>query len=107
MLEKNTFIIIGCVIILLLLGVNLYFNWKCNKDTDDNEQFLGINFKNFRKNLNIFSVLIILIMWFCCIILFTSKKICICSQEQIQARAQTQALEPAQMQVTTTESYNL
>jgi flagellar basal body-associated protein FliL len=106
LIERNTFIIIGCTLTMVILGVNLYFNWRCNKDTDGNEKVLGMNFKKFRNNLNIFSAIVILIMWICCIILFTSKKICMCSEAhtQVQAQAQVQALEP--MQTTTTSEYN-
>ena len=104
LIERNTFIIIGCTITMIILGVNLYFNWRCNKDTDGNEKILGINFKKFRNNLNIFSAIIILIMWFCCLILFTSKKICICSEAQTQIQTQTQPQPLDSMQ--TTSEYN-
>ena len=78
MLDTNTYIIILCTIIIILLGVNLYFNWKYNKDANNNETILGMNSKQFKNYLNIFSALIIFIMWVCCLILFTSKKICKC-----------------------------
>jgi heme/copper-type cytochrome/quinol oxidase subunit 2 len=76
MLDTNTYIIILCTIIIILLGVNLYFNWKYNKDANNNETILGMNSKQFKHYLNIFSAFIIFIMWVCCLIFFTSKKLC-------------------------------
>ena len=55
-------------ILLILLGINLYFNWQCNKDISDNNKVFNImTMKTFKNNLNIFSALIILMMWLYCI----------------------------------------
>jgi hypothetical protein len=77
MLERNVTISIVCTIIVILILVNLYFNWKCNNDTsytkDDNVKFAGMPLKKFKHTLNIFTIIVIIIAWFCCLILFTRK----------------------------------
>lgn len=72
MSKKHTIVIILCTIILILLTVNLYFNYECNKDTSNDKKILGMSYKTIKNYLNIFSAIIILIMWIICIIYFDS-----------------------------------
>jgi hypothetical protein len=73
MAASNVVISVLCTVILILLGINLYFNWKCNKDTSNNDKIFNIMPSNtFRNNLNIFSAFIIMIMWLYCLFSFNS-----------------------------------
>jgi predicted transporter len=75
MAASNIAITVLCTVILILLGINLYFNWKCNKDTSNNDKIFNIMpYNTFRNNLNIFSAFIILMMWLYCIFSFNSAK---------------------------------
>ena len=72
--KKHISIIVLCIILLILLGINLFYNWKCNKDISDNEKVLytTMSLKKFLNNLNIFSALIIFIMWVYCLYTYYS-----------------------------------
>jgi heme/copper-type cytochrome/quinol oxidase subunit 2 len=73
MAASNVVISVLCTVILILLGINLYFNWKCNKDTSNNDKIFNIMPSNtFRNNLNVFSALIITMMWIYCLFSFNS-----------------------------------
>jgi len=74
MLDKNVIIAILLTVIVIILGVNLYFNWECTKDSSNNEKIWGISSKTFKNTLNIFSIIITIIAWLCCLVLFTTKK---------------------------------
>jgi hypothetical protein len=52
----------------------MYYGWKCNKDTSENTKILDIiSVKNNNDKMYITSAIIVVIMWICSIILFTSS----------------------------------
>jgi O-antigen ligase len=72
----NTGVLIGIsVIIILIIGGNLYYYSECNKNTSDEQKIAGVPVKNLKNYLNILSVVIIFFMWlYCFYVIFNSPK---------------------------------